>query len=75
MEKKNGNEWEQRIIQMVKYQKMAVQALLPQQVSVHMQVIEDEVKAMLMELAIDMFKNTADVEDTPPKKVKKVTIE
>lgn len=45
-----------RFMEAAKYQRMAVEALLPEGTSKHMQVIEKELSAMLYECAMELVK-------------------
>lgn len=64
-----------------KYQRMAVSALLPQNIAGHLDVIEKEIKAMVLEITADVRKgckrdNTCEEvpDDVKPSGVKKVDI-
>lgn len=47
------------------YQKKAIRALFPEEMSEHIDVIENELKAMFMEMAMDIYMNAKmdDVKD------------
>ena len=46
-----------------KYQKKALRALFPEEMSGHLDVIEGEVKAMFMDLAFEMIKEYKHMDD------------
>lgn len=46
-----------------KYQKKALRALFPEEMSGHLDVIEEEVKAMFMDLAFEMIKEYKNMDD------------
>ena len=56
------------------YQRKAIKALFPEEMSGHMDVIEREVKAMLVELAMEIGKEHKETTEEN-KKTKKVDIE
>lgn len=56
------------------YQRKAIKALFPEEMSGHLDVIEREVKAMLVELAIEIGKEHKETTEDN-KKTKKVDIE
>jgi len=68
-----------RIKEAKKYEMLALRALLPKEAGAHIEVIEKEIKAMIMECVLDFVKQenvkagTQDNEEQV-KKVKKVTI-
>lgn len=67
---KMDNETFERVKTAVKYQKMAVNALFPDSVTVHLDVIENEFKKMLKETFME-----PESSEESSKKTKKVTID
>lgn len=67
-----------RISEAGKYQKLAFQALLPERVNNHLEVIEKEIKAMVLEIAMDLggmgMNAGADSGTSSERKVKNINI-
>ena len=55
-------EYVQRVKKAMEYQKKAVRALLPENVGGHLEVIENEVRAMLFDLAANMIRDVRESE-------------
>ncbi|RDU21962.1 hypothetical protein [Anaerosacchariphilus polymeriproducens] len=67
-----------RLQEAKKYEWMAVKALFPESATAHIEVIEKELKEMLMECMLDFLKSNDEKDKSEQKKeakdVKKVTI-
>ena len=71
-----------RLMEAKKYQKMALMALLPESAGAHIEVIERELSAMLMEGAVELCRCAMDSknegareEEKPKNTTRKVTID
>lgn len=60
MEEKRNNGIAERLIEAGKYQKLALRVLLPEHIQGHIEVIENELKAIIKECACDIVKNSMD---------------
>lgn len=80
---REGMEIAGRLCEAVKYQKMAVRALLPDTVAGHLEVMERELEAMILECVDESIKKKADChkekvtknKGAASGKINKVTIE
>ena len=72
-----NREMMQRIKMAGDYQKKAIRALFPEEMGEHLEVIEKEIKAMVMELVVEIAKEqkTRVNEEDRNNKTKKVDIE